>query len=155
MPTPTIARQELAAQPALFIRRRIGRHELQPTLAECFGKIFGHCQKAGLPLAGRPLTRYVSTGPGLWTIEAGKPVAAPVPGDGEIESGFLAGGPVAAAVHMGPYDQLHETYAAIERWIEANGFRTAGPPWESYITDPAEYPDPAQWRTDVFWPLAE
>ena len=116
--------------------------------------MFGHCQKVGLPLDGRPFTRYVSTGPGLWVIEAGKPLAAVAPGEGEIEAGFLAGGPAAMAVHAGPYDQLSETYVAIERWIGANGLKAASAPWESYITDPADHPDPADWRTEVFWPLA-
>ena len=72
-----------------------------------------------------------------------------------MEPGILPGGPVALGVHAGPYDQLPETNAAIENWIEANGFRVAGPPWESYITDPGEHPDPADWRTEVYWPLAE
>lgn len=35
------------------------------------GRVFGYCQQAGLPTEGRPFTRYFSTGPGLWTIEAG------------------------------------------------------------------------------------
>ena len=154
MPALSIVRQELAAQPALYIRRRIARHELQPTLAECFGKVFGYCHKAGLPLAGRPYTRYVSIGPGLLTIEAGKPLAAAASGDGEIEAGVLPGGAIAVGVHGGPYDKLNETYAAMERWMEENGYRPGEPPWESYITDPTEFPNPADWRTEVYWPLA-
>jgi AraC family transcriptional regulator len=57
-------------------------------------------------------------------------------------------------MHAGSYDTLTETYAAVERWIESNGYRIGGPPWESYITDPADLPDPADWRTEVYWPLA-
>jgi AraC family transcriptional regulator len=56
-------------------------------------------------------------------------------------------------MHGGPYDTLTETYAALERWIEANSARAGGAPWESYITDPADLPDPAEWRTEVYWPL--
>jgi len=55
---------------------------------------------------------------------------------------------------MGAYDKLQDTYAAIERWMQEHGVRAAGAPWESYITDPAEHPDPAKWRTDVFWPIS-
>jgi AraC family transcriptional regulator len=154
MPTLSIERRELTQQPALIIRRRIPRAELQPTLAECLGRVFGHCIKAGIPLDGRPFARYLSTGPGLWTIEAGKPLAAPAAGDGDIEAVMLPGGPAAFAVHGGLYDQLGETYEAIERWMEANGVRPGAAPWESYITDPADHPDPADWRTEVYWPLA-
>ena len=155
MPVISIAREERAAQPILSIRRRIARAELQATLAECFGTLYGHAQKAGLALAGFPLARYVSTGPGLWTVEPAIPLVTPAPGEGEMQAGFLPGGPVALGIHGGPYDQLAETNAAIERWIEANGFRVGGAPWEWYVTDPAEHPDPADWRTEVYWPLAE
>ena len=155
MPPLSIARQERSAQPILFIRRRVARSELQGMLAECFGKLFTHGQKAGLAIAGFPLARYVSTGPGLWIVEAAIPLAEPAAGDGDMQSGTLPGGPVAMGVHVGPYEQLGDTNAAIERWIETNGFRVAGAPWEWYVTDPGEHPDPADWRTEVYWPLAQ
>lgn len=154
MPTLTIERRDLAAQPALVIRRRIPRAELQATMADCFGRVFGYCQTVGLPLDGRPFTRYLNTGPGLWTIECGKPLAAPASGQGDIESIVLPGGSAVMAVHGGVYDQLPETYVALEQWIVSNGLEAGQGPWESYITDPAEHPDPADWRTEVYWPLA-
>jgi AraC family transcriptional regulator len=107
----------------------------------------------GLPLASHPFTRYVSSGPGLLTIEVGFQFAAPAGGDGEVEAGELQGGPAAVGVHGGPYDQLGETYAAMERWMEQNGLRPGGPAWEWYVTDPADHPDPADWRTEVYWPV--
>jgi AraC-like DNA-binding protein/effector-binding domain-containing protein len=155
MPTLSIAREERAAQPLLFIRRRIAHSELQGMLAECFGKLYAHGHKAGLPIGGWPLARYVSTGPGLWTVEAAMPLLESIPGEGELEAGSLPAGPVALGLHAGPYEQLSDTHAAMEKWIEAKGYRVGGPPWEWYVTDPAEHPDPADWRTEVYWPLAE
>jgi len=38
--------------------------------------------------------------------------------------------------------------------MAANGVRAGGAPWESYVTDPGEHPDPADWRTEVYWPLS-
>ena len=60
-----------------------------------------------------------------------KPLAAAAPGEGAIEAATLPGGPVLFAVHSGLYDQLNETYVAMERWMEANGTRPGGAPWES------------------------
>jgi AraC family transcriptional regulator len=154
MPVLSIARVERAAQPILYIRRRIARGELQGMLAECFGTLFAHCQRNGVALAGAPTARYVSTGPGLWTVEAAMVLAAPTEGEGEMQSGTLPGGPTAVAIHGGPYDQLVDTNAAVERWIEAHGFSVGGPPWEVYVTDPGEFPNPADWKTEVCWPLA-
>jgi AraC family transcriptional regulator len=154
MPMLTIAREELKPQPMLFVRRRCGRPELPQAIAECLGGAFGLAQQAGHAIGGRPFTRYASIGAGLMTIEAGCPVAAPAAGAGQVEAGLLQGGPAAVAMHAGSYDDLPATYAAMERWIEENGFRPGGAPWESYITDPGDYPNPADWRTAIYWPLA-
>ncbi len=153
MPTISVTRQQYPGQAILLIRRSIPRTELQPMLSECFGKLFAHGAKSGLPIAGWPVARYLSVGPGLWTVEAAMPLAMPASGQGEMESGTLPAGPVAVGIHGGPYEQLPETYAAIEEWMQTNGARAAGAPWESYVTDPAQHPDPADWRTEVYWPL--
>ena len=153
MPTLSIERREIAAQNILFVRLRAGRHEIANAIGEGLGKAFPYSQRLGLAIAGRPFTRYLSTGPGLFSIEVGMPVATAPQGEGVVEAGTLPAGPVAVATHAGSYDQLSETYAALERWIESNGYRIGGAPWESYITDPADHPDPADWRTEVYWPL--
>ena len=149
----SISRQVRPAQPILFIRRRVAASEIRDTLAECFGKLFTHAHTAGLPIAGWPLARYISMGPGLCTIEPCVPLASTAQSVGELEAGFLPEGPVALGIHAGPYEQLADTHAAIQRWIESNGYHAAGAPWEWYVTDPGEHPDPADWRTEVYWPL--
>jgi AraC family transcriptional regulator len=154
MPTLSIERRELAAQPILFVRARAARHEIPTAIAQCLGKAYPYALSSGQAIAGRPFARYLSSGPGLFTMEIGVPISATAPGEGDIEAGSLPGGPAAVGVHAGSYDQLGETYAAMERWIEAHGLKAAGPPWESYITDPAEHPDPANWRTEIYWPMA-
>ncbi len=151
----TITRKDFPGQPILLIRRRIARGDLSAMLAECFGALFGHGQRSGLPIAGWPLARYVAMGPGLWTVEAAMPLASPAPAAGDMQPGSLPTGPTAFAVHVGAYEQLPETHAAIERWIELQGYQAAGAPWESYVTDPAQHPDPKDWRTEVYWPLAQ
>jgi AraC family transcriptional regulator len=55
---------------------------------------------------------------------------------------------------VGPYDGLRDAYAAIEQWMGREGYKPAGAPWESYVTDPGEVPNPAEWKTEVFWPIA-
>jgi AraC family transcriptional regulator len=153
MPTLSIARKEIAPIHILYIRRRIAPSQMQATLGECFGMLFTHGAKMGLPIAGQPLCRYVSTGQGLWTIDPAMPLAAPAQGTGEMHADILPGGPVALGIHGGPYAELPDTNAAIERWIEANGYEVDGAPWEQYVTDPGEHPNPADWRTNVYWPL--
>jgi AraC family transcriptional regulator len=148
-----VSRRQLDPRPALVVRKKIARAELAPTLGQVFGTIFAHAQRVGVALAGQPFTRYVDSGVGLVTIEAGLPTATPATGAGEIEAIELPGGPAAVATHRGAYDRLPETHAAIERWIDAEGLERSAPPWEVYVTDPGEVPDPAAWQTEVIYPV--
>jgi AraC family transcriptional regulator len=153
MATSTIVRKDFPGQHILYIRRRVVHSQLSAMFAECFGKLFMHGHQSGLPIAGWPLARYVSMGTGLWTVDAAMPLAAPGIAHDEMQPGELPAGPVAFAVHSGHYEQLPETSAAVERWIEANGYKSKGGMWEWYVTDPAEHPDPNSWKTEVYWPL--
>jgi AraC family transcriptional regulator len=154
VPVLSIAREDLVPQPILFVRRRVARNEIAANIATCLGMAFGLAMQKGYAIGGRPFARYPSMGAGLITMDVGCVLAVAAPGDGEVEAGVLQGGPAAVAMHAGPYDELPTTFAAIERWLEDNGYRAGGAPWESYITDPAEHPNPADWRTRVCWPLA-
>lgn len=156
--TYSITKKELSPQPVLVVRRRVKRSEIASTIAEVLPRVFLYAQQNGIALAGLPFTRYVEAGPGMLTIEPGMRVAAagqgPSPGGAEVVLDKLPGGPAAATMHVGPYDNLHDAYVAIEEWMKAEGLVAGGAPWESYVTDPGEYPNPADWKTEVFWPLA-
>jgi effector-binding domain-containing protein len=121
--------------------------------------VFLHAQQRGLAIAGYPITRYLETSVGLVTFETGMRVTAHggdwtvADGQGEVLAEMLPRGPAAATIHFGPYDQLQDAYAAIEEWIAANGFRQNGAPWEAYLNDPADHPNPQDWKTEVYWPF--
>src|SRR5205814_4067396 len=60
------------------------------------------------------------------------------------------GGRVVTATLFGPYDQMSATYRAIDDYVRQQGLRLAGPSWEVYGHSSD---DPAQLRTDIFFPL--
>jgi AraC family transcriptional regulator len=148
----TVTRKELQPAAALVIRKKCGHTEVAQTLGEILPKVFAWCTQHGVPFAGPPFTRYLASGPGLLSIEAGLTIAAPSAGEGDIVAIELPGGPAAVAMHEGGYETLGATHAAVERWIDSNKLE-AGSPWEVYITDPGEKPNPADWRTEVIYPL--
>jgi len=152
----SITKKEIPPQPVLVVKRRIKPSDVAATLGEALGQVFLHAQRQGVALAGQPFTRYLEWGPGIWTIEAGLPVtaiAAETSSECDVRAGVLPGGLVATATHTGAYEKLSEAHAAVQQWIEAEGLRGAGAPWEVYTTDPADYPDPKDWKTDIFWPI--
>jgi AraC family transcriptional regulator len=152
----SITKKELAPQPVLIVRRRVKRSEIAATIAEALPHIFVYAQQHGIALAGLPFTRYVEMSPGLITMEPGMRVTSQgATGQGEIIADTLPGGPAATTVHAGPYDKLSDAYAAIEQWMEAQGLVAAGAPWESYLNDPSDFPDPKDWKTEVSWPVQD
>ncbi len=151
----SISERTISPQPVLVARRQVKRSEIAKTLGELLGAVFMHAQRVGATIVGQPFTRYVEWGPALLSIESGLPVATPVEGAGGILSETLPGGRAAVTTHLGAYEHLFDAYAALQLWIDENARRAAGSPWEVYVTDPADYPDSKDWRTEVFWPIAQ
>jgi AraC family transcriptional regulator len=155
----SITKREIFPQPVLIMRHRVKRSEIAPTIAQTLHVIFFYSQKNAIALGGPPFARYTESSIGFVTIEPGTRVtAAPDDTNWTGESGIihdtLPGGPVAFTTHHGPYEKLPDAHAALEAWIEAEGLTPAGAPWESYVTDPGDYPDPKDWKTELFWPVA-
>lgn len=153
MPMLSATLRTLSPQPALVIRSRVERSQIAATIGQSLGRIVPYAMGAGGAFAGQPFARYPEFGAGLISIEVGMPLQAPVPGEGDIEAFTLPAGLTAVAVHGGPYEQLPESFAALERWLAAEGRQPAGAPWEVYVTDPADHPDAADWRTEIYWPV--
>lgn len=77
----------------------------------------------------------------------------------------LPGGRYACLTHTGDYGGLVSANAALQDWAAAQGLAfdqhatgrgdAFGGRIESYLTDPAEEPDPSRWETEVAYRLAD
>ncbi|GHJ61364.1 hypothetical protein NOK12_38820 [Nocardioides sp. OK12] len=157
MATSSIEIVTLEPQPALAVRGDITPEEMPAFFGRAFNGVPGAAAAAGVELVGPPFGLYPSMPGERVEVEAGFPVSAAVgstTSEGEaVHDLLLPGGEVAQVLHTGPYDTLGETYAALEAWMREQGLAAAGPPWESYLSDPEAEPDPQQWRTLVCWPV--
>jgi len=61
---------------------------------------------------------------------------------------------VAATMHKGPYDEVSDTYLALAAWVEDNGYRMAGPPEESYLSNPKDTA-PEDYLTEIRFPITK
>ena len=148
-----IVQKQLSEQTFLHRARRCEPADIAKVLGDILPSVFRYATESGIAMMGPPITRYRSWGPALVSIEAGIPVAPGASGEGDIVAGTLPGGPAAITTHTGPYDGLGDAHAAVQRWIDANGLEPGDAPWEVYLTDPGEVPDPAEWKTEIVWPL--
>ena len=127
--------------------------EVAQTLGQILPAIFGHATAEGIAMVGPPTTLYVEWGPGMATIEAGMPVAAGTQGKDDILVRTLPAGNAAITIHTGSYDGLGDAHAAMETYLHEHGLERDGPLREVYLTDPGEVPNPAEWKTQIVWPL--
>jgi AraC family transcriptional regulator len=146
--------RRLAPQATAVIRLAVAPREIGPALGEALPEVWEHVQRAGVPAVGGPFARYFVFGERSVDLEAGFPVERPVAPGGRVVPGELPGGEAAVLVHHGPYDELPRAHEVLGAWVKKRGRVAAGAPWEVYVTDPGEEPDPARWQTDVVWPLA-
>jgi AraC family transcriptional regulator len=151
----SIARIQLPEQPVLVLRRRVKRSEIAQAIGEALPLVFVCAGRNGLEVTGPPFVRYPDMGPDLMTLDIGVPVAAASDvSDGGIRADTLPEGPAVVTTHMGHYNKLPEAVTALGNWIQQQGLTPVGGPWESYVTDPGNYPDPKDWKTEVFWAVS-
>jgi effector-binding domain-containing protein len=129
-------------------------------------EVFGWLAARGIEPAGAPFFRYnrIDMERQL-EVEAGVPVAAAAPADGEVLGGVLPAGRYATVTHVGHPDGLVAVTAALLDWAAEQGLAwdmtetPEGQRWgcrlEVYKTDPAEQPEMGKWETELLFRLAD
>ena len=148
-----IQTKELEPQTVVSVRARCGWSEIGETLGEMLPEVWKYIRRQGVYPTGPPFALYHGFDEDAVDIEGGMPVETTLPGEGRVVSGQIPGGPVASTVHIGPYEKLVEAYDALHIWLREQGKEIAGARWESYLTDPGKVPNPAKWKTELFWPI--
>ena len=148
-----ITRQSIAESIFLYKTARCSHAEVAKTLGGLLGSVFQYAMKQGIELRSPPTTLYQEWGPGMVTIHAGMMVAAAAnPPDG-MHVIALPACEAAVTIHTGSYDGLGDAHAAVEQFLAQHDLQKAGAPREVYLTDPGQVPDPAQWKTQLVWPI--
>lgn len=68
---------------------------------------------------------------------------------------ILEGGLCATTVHVGGYSGLSEGYAAIVKWIQENGCRIVGAPYEFYEKTAFDKVPLEEWETRICFPVSK
>jgi len=127
-------------------------------------EVFVWLEKQGVA-PGAPFLRFhVINMEAKLDIEMGWPLANALEGDGRITAGVLPAGRYATLVYTGLKNGIKANKALLDwgaqkglvwdRWEAENG-DAFGARFESYLTDPADEPDPAKWEIEVAIRLAD
>ena len=119
-------------------------------IPEAFRTVAAYLGAAGIPATGAAIGVYRMRPDGM-TASIGFEVDAAVPGDGTVASLTIPPGETLRTLHIGPYERLPETYAALQSYAERHGLRLDQQVmWEEYHSHPEV--EPALTETVVHWP---
>lgn len=153
MRTYQIEGRELAEQETAVVRSTLAVDEIARFVGRAIGAVSEVLAGQGVAAAGPPFARYHRLEAGRFDVEAGFPTGGSVEASDGVVASTLPGGPVAVLAYVGPYEEMEPAYAALAAWIAGRGGAPTGDPWEVYLSDPAQEPDPAGWRTDIVMPF--
>jgi effector-binding domain-containing protein len=121
-----------------------------PRLADAAKRLEEALAKAGVRVAGRPLSRFVESDDLGFRYEMMVPIeAAPVDRSGlpaEIRFGNSPGGRATRFSHKGAYDEIDGTYEAITAYLDAKGVTVNDSFIEEYVTD---FSNPSDSSADI------
>ena len=122
-----------------------------PVIQPLYGQLCADLEKAGVPMVGPALAWYDDGPDGGVLVHAGMPVEAePGTYDGFTVTDLPAVEQAATIVHRGSMDDVMPTIQTLARWIEANGYTSAGYNRELYVSY-GEGPGP--WAVELQEPV--
>jgi DNA-binding transcriptional MerR regulator len=158
MPTHEVVIKTIEATQVLSIRQN------SPTpsyVGALLGETCGVVAQSGIDFGGAPFTIFHDTEfkPENLDVEIAIPVSAAVRKDVPLDGGRkltahkLAGIEAAACLlHAGDFESIAQSYEALGKWIEANGYQIAGPPREVYLRAPDQEGGAL---TEIQWPVSK
>lgn len=137
------------------VRKHTSLALIGKNVTEGFAELMGAMGKAGATPAGPPFLVMpdVIDEETDADVELCVPVTSPFAGEGDVFGAEIEGGTVASTLHHGPYDEVGPAYHTLMGWIQEHGHEVAGPSREVYLTDPQTTPDPADYVTEVQFPI--
>jgi effector-binding domain-containing protein len=154
---PSIVKLEVRRVPrrrVLGLRERTSITELAAFFARAIPAVLDELARHNLTPAGPPIAVYRDEHGHQFQVTMGFPVArapALVP-CGPLVMEDLPGGQVVSAEHVGPYETLGGTYAALSEWFTDHKLVPPWMMWEEYLVGPGAAAETA-YHTRVVYPL--
>jgi effector-binding domain-containing protein len=151
---PGIGVTEVTSVPAISVKDSVPVAEIGLFMETYMPQLYIYVIRQGGKMAGHPYSINYNWDPdGMILVEAGVPLEEAIAGEGVIKATNSPGGKAVKAAYFGPYEDIAPVYEALEQYITVMKMEFNGAPWEVYITDPSEEPDPMKWETIVYFPI--
>ncbi|MEU2039519.1 MerR family transcriptional regulator [Nocardia niwae] len=154
----TVEYRTVAAFPAAAIGATVEREHIDEWCAATFQALYEALAAAGITPAGVGGATY---GTDFFEQDEGAVVAfvpladAVVALPPELSAIELPARRFAVAVHEGPFEDFDRTYGALGSHVAEHDVALSEPIREMYLVGPDVSDDPATYRTEVCWPIAQ
>jgi len=126
-------------------------------VGKMFEELFTYLDQRGVKPAGPPSAIWHDTEHKEkdWDTEVVVAIADALPASEGVKTIQLPGvANMAYTIHQGSYEGFPQAYTALMGWIEAHGYRIAGPMREIYLVGPGPTPtDPSTYVTEIQVPV--
>lgn len=126
------------------------------TMGENYGVVMAYMNTNGLKQSGMPFTIYNEMLEGGGVIMSNAiPVKEKivVQGDAMVLSGYIPKSKVVKVTLKGNYIYLPKAWEEAYAYVEKYRLEQIDKPFEIYTTDPGDYPNPADWITEIYIPI--
>jgi effector-binding domain-containing protein len=141
------------AQAVAAIRLRVTWAEMRQVMRPGLTEIHQVLGQQGVAPAGPWFNHHVRQPSDTLEFAICVPVAAPIQPSGRVEAGMRSAATVIRTVMEGDYAGLGAAWGALRDWAAAQGHTTRADFWECYLVGPETSADPADWRTELNWPV--
>ncbi|EDP71688.1 hypothetical protein FBALC1_04352 [Flavobacteriales bacterium ALC-1] len=142
----------------LYKTTNANSQNISAKMGQNFGAIMQFMGPKGLKQSGMPLTVYNDMSTSNVIMSNGIPVNERIdlPKDSDISIGFIPKIRVLKTTLTGNYTFLPKAWEATMKHLAENNLeQSEHKPFEIYTTDPDNYPNPADWKTEIYIPLKE
>lgn len=144
--TSDVDEVQLVGKPVLMLSGQSSWDQGFQRLSEAIKLLREEAAKAGLKIAGRPLTLFTETDDNGFRFDAMLPVErtpdAAVPLGNNVKAGATPSGRALRFVHTAPYDEIDSTYETITAYLEAKSIVVKDAFLEEYVSELSDPLDP-------------
>lgn len=139
----------------IAINATLPESEISEALGNMYQELMQFAAAEKIEITNAPFAIVYAYSPEKMDFAACLPVNKKLNGKGKIVAGTLTPGLNAEIDYYGPYENTGAAHEAMETWLTQNGKKVSGPPYEVYVTDPGQEPDPNKWLTRICYPVEE
>jgi len=141
-----------------YVPAKSGKNEqaIAQAIGGAYARVGRFMSANGLKQASPPITINTKWDDSGYVFDAAIPLDKTpdrdVPTGSPVQVKQTYGGKALKVVHRGPYRDKPGTYDKLMAYTAAHGYESAGPPWDEYVSDPGNTPEP-ELITLVFMPV--